>query len=443
MTHNHNKLAASSILFSMWINWTVAFGAIALLLISSLFLPPKILPFLGFVFFFALTSYLKSDMGMRNGNCTLVIRVAQQTILWSSVIMLVILLLFTPWVINRVYALEIYNDEIPFITSLVVFPVLAASSGLGLLARRNLRHCQECQQRNGFYAGDSIIGTFYYSESRYQMRTLLMLALVISGVEYWYYFFRYINSNLNSPDRFFFVYMPVGIFVLSVMIMFSRYSSMIPVLELFKKRGGEDTTLLRFLIFCGDEMYLSMNKDMHADTPAEKGIPRRRRLSDHEAIHQFRGLTGLEDFDLKYLFTSNGFAGSPNLMIYSVFVSQDVREKTDTYFTRTGGTWYNLYMLDEAMKTGALDPELRNEIYRIHTITMTWKTYDRNGRRLYPIKHYRPTFRLRDLPNWSVDYDDLSWYHIAGNNEDRHFFHLRKFWNRITSLFNTKQRARG
>jgi len=71
-------------------------------------------------------------------------------------------------------------------------------------------------------------------------------------------------------------------------------------------------------------------------------------------------------------------------------------------------------------------------------MTMAWKTYDRNGRRLYPIRHYRPTFRLRDMPRWDVDYDDQTWFDVAINNEDHRFFRLRSFWNRLTGVFKRK-----
>ena len=86
-------------------------------------------------------------------------------------------------------------------------------------------------------------------------------------------------------------------------------------------------------------------------------------------------------------------------------------------------------------------PILANELFRIHTMTMAWKTYDRSGRRLYPIRHYRPTFRFRDLPDWNVDYDDETWFDVAHNNEDRYFFRLRAFWNRLTGVFSRKVRV--
>ena len=96
--------------------------------------------------------------------------------------------------------------------------------------------------------------------------------------------------------------------------------------------------------------------------------------------------------------------------------------------------WFDAYMIDAAMAKGIIAAPLANELFRIHTITMAWKTYDRRGKRLYPIRHYRPTFRLGDLRGWKVDYDDTDWLAVAYNNEDRRFYHMRRFWNRMTNV---------
>ena len=61
---------------------------------------------------------------------------------------------------------------------------------------------------------------------------------------------------------------------------------------------------------------------------------------------------------------------------------------------------------------------------------MTWKTFDRTGRRLYNIKNYKPTFRLRDLKDWDVDYNDIAWLFVSANNQDCPFFKTRKLWNK-------------
>ena len=61
---------------------------------------------------------------------------------------------------------------------------------------------------------------------------------------------------------------------------------------------------------------------------------------------------------------------------------------------------------------------------------MAWKTYNRKGYRLYNIKNYKPTFRIRDIKDWDVDYNDIRWIFISENNEDCYFFKLRNFFNR-------------
>ncbi len=442
MSDKTPKTHPGAVLVSMSIDWAIAFGAVAVLLIASLLVSPLLLPFIGFLLVFAITSYIKSDKMYGRGASPLILIVGRIAVGWSSVIMLAINILFTPWLVGRVLHLELYNDEIPFITSLVTFPVLAVVCAVTLFRAGNMRHFVEARQRRGVFSSDTTLTTIYYRETRYQTQVLLILSLVISAAEYWYYFTRYINSNLNSPDRFFFIYMPVAVYILSVVFMFGRYGSMIPVFELLRGAMPENSTVLRYLVFCGDEILLRKNPVGKLDTPAETVLNRQGQLPEEEARLLFTEMTGMSDFGIKYMFTGSGFAAGPDIMLYSVFVRPEDKEKMISDFS-DGGSWHNLYSLDAALKDGSAAPELANEIYRIYTITMAWKTYDRDGRRLYPIKHYRPTFRLRDLKDWTVDYDDLSWFGVAGNNEDRPFFRLRKLCNRLTTMFNSRINARG
>lgn len=161
-------------------------------------------------------------------------------------------------------------------------------------------------------------------------------------------------------------------------------------------------------------------------------------MGDHEARLLFNELSGINDFALRYCYTNRAFASDTNMIHYAVFV-----DSPDNVTIDDKKRWFNPYMLDSCLAANILSPILANELYRIHTITMAWKTYDREGRRLYPIKHYRPTFRLRDLRNWTVDYDDDSWLDVANRNEDRRFYRLRQLWERITGLLKPKSRRLG
>ena len=67
---------------------------------------------------------------------------------------------------------------------------------------------------------------------------------------------------------------------------------------------------------------------------------------------------------------------------------------------------------------------------------MAWKTYNRQGRRLYPIKHYKPIFRLRDFKEWDVDYNDPAWLQISEENEDTRFYRARRLLRKCLGIFN-------
>lgn len=422
------------VLTAMWRNWAVSFGSVALLLVFALFTAKTWLPFIALGEVYVIASLIRGRFSEGLSGCSILLRVAQRTLLVSAAIMLSINILCTDWLIPTRIHLSLYNAEIPFITSLVVLPVLAFFCGYTLVRGLGDGHCRRCQQEKGFYAGDSILGTLFFREARYQLTVLLLISLLMGALEYWYYFARYINSNFNAPDRFFFILMPIGVYIISLVVMMGRYASMARIyMALDEARPGRrNTSKVRFLVFCGDELLLRRDANGLWDTPAETIVPVRTAMGPTEARLMFTQLTGVEDFGLRYCFTNSSLASGSNTIHYAVFIPE-LKQNT---VEGNGDKWFNAYLLDYAMAEGSIAPALATELYRIHTITMAWKTYDREGRRLYPIKHYKPTFRLSDLPDWKVDYDDMTWLAVARNNEDRRFFRLRRFWNRITGIFN-------
>ena len=87
--------------------------------------------------------------------------------------------------------------------------------------------------------------------------------------------------------------------------------------------------------------------------------------------------------------------------------------------------------IDMSMRAGVLSADMSEEVYIVYTITMAWKTYDSRGFRLYPVRNYKPTFRLRDLRNWDVDYNDRHWLDVARFNEDVRFFRLKRYFRNL------------
>ncbi len=428
-----NEGVIKTVFSAMWRNWALAFGAMMLPMFCALFLRRMWLPFICFAEIYVLVTMMRSNLFAGVRACSLVIRLAVRVLVVSMCIMFAVLILCTDWLVPASVHLELYNAEIPFVTCLIIFPVIAVFGVMALASGQESRHCRNCRRYNGFYAGDNIIGTLYYRESRYQILMMLLVSVLLGAIEYWYYFDRYINSNFNAPDRFFFIYMPVAVYVISLVVMGTRYASMCSLYSTVEEARPErvNTTRVRFLVFCGNDLLLHQGENGIWDTPLETVVGSRQSMGTDEARFLFSGLSGVEKFDMRYCYTSPDIAAGANTMHYAVFVDagncDSVKGEPDC--------WYTAYMLDFALQNGCLAGTLASELYRIHTITMAWKTYDRQGRRRYPIKHYRPTFRLGDLREWDVDYDDTSWFGVAFNNEDRRFYHLRSLWRRITGVF--------
>ena len=98
--------------------------------------------------------------------------------------------------------------------------------------------------------------------------------------------------------------------------------------------------------------------------------------------------------------------------------------------TSVRGQWFTLSQLQRLLYNHELTKMLASEIHRLYTVTMAWKTYDADGNRLYRIKNYRPTFRLKGICDWDVDFNDSQWLEVARFNEDKPLFHLRKLFHR-------------
>lgn len=425
-------MRTDTVLRNVWRNWALSYGAITLPLMAAIFVPRIWVPFICFFAGYALIVLIKRNQNKGALSCPMLMSMASKVLFISSAAMFIIAILCTDWLVPSVIHLQLYNTELPFVTCLVVFPVLAVLSAIFM--RMGLRSpiCRKCQRRNGYYAGDSIVATLYYRESKYLISILLLLAISLGAVEYWYYFARYINYNLSAQDIYFFNLIPLAIYFLSLLFMAARYRSMRRLYSALSAGSAEatGTTQVRFLTFCGNDLLLRQDQDGLWDTPVHELISRTPSIGETQARITFQSLTGISDFRFRYCYTNEGFAQGTNVIHMAAFIREDDRERF-----RPEDQWFSANMLDHAMAANAVAPLLANELYRIHTMTMAWKTYDRKGRRLYPIKHYRPSFRFADMSDWEIDYDDMEWLEIASYNEDQIFFRTHRLWQKMTDFF--------
>lgn len=432
--HTDTTSRTYRMLRAMWTNWAISVGALSTPILAALILPKLWIAPVCVVAAYILISLRRAHWSSPISTASLIRGVTVRSLLITALAMFVIAVLCTDYLVPTVIHLDLYNHQIPFITCLILFPVTAVMCCLTLYTGLGTSASRRSLSSDGLYVGDSSAATMYYRECRYQVNVLLGLSILLAIIEYWYYFARYINTDMSRPDRFFFNYIPLAIYLISLIFMAGRYASLESALQALEDSmpGLKEGTAVRFLILHGNEVLLRRSEEGTWDTPAQCVIERTRRITDDYARRLLDGQQSLPPYTLRYLYTGEGFAEGVNVIHYAAILPED------TEISNTGqgenDSWWGAYMLDIGLTTGTLAPALAAELYRIHTITMAWKTYDHEGKRLYPIRHYRPTFRLADLNRWTVDYDDSSWFDVATYNEDRRFWRLRRAWLKAVSV---------
>lgn len=200
------------------------------------------------------------------------------------------------------------------------------------------------------------------------------------------------------------------------------------------------STTVRFLVLSGDKMLMDItatdrNFDngqvvKRFDTPARIVLPYQDKVGQMQAQQLFQQISGICDAEIRPVYDSPDKVTYRNICHFFAFLDSP-DEMVDS---RLQGEWMTLPMIQELMTQHLTSADLNSELKRIYRVAMAWKTYDRSGRRLYRFKHYKPTFRLRDIRSWSVDYNDPLWLRVGHNNEDQRFFRIRRFFHKLQDM---------
>lgn len=415
---------------SLFRGYAIPAGAIALVLGTSFLVSKTILPVLLLVLAYVVSAFSHTTSGNRQ-QCRRMTWTVRTTLILSAFVMMLLLLVHVKAIFGDRFNYPRFNPQIPYVTCLVIQTVGALVSLYAIFMGRSLGVCRHCRKAFGDYDNDSLASTLFNDESEQQLRMYFWICFGAGVVQWAYFFVFFINVNFNSPDVFVFNFVPVAVYVLSLIFLGSRYYN---IAETFKATNAAGTRVnrgakLRFIVTNGDRMLLRETDGDEYDTPYKAEVDFVR-PDDARARERFEALGGPAQSAMRFLY-ENISAGGEKTLHYAAFVDEHNSEKA-----RRGGDWFTLYEVDRFLNSGRLAPMMANEIVRIYTITMAWKTYDREGRRLYPVKHYKPIFRLRDFKEWDVDYNDPSWMQVSIENEDRSFFHARRLWRKCLNIFN-------
>lgn len=436
MKYSDTAKITRAYLNGMLINWIVICAAIILPIILAPFISRQWSPMVRLFEIFVLIAYIQSNRMRSKPICMRSVYVMISVMIVTAVITLGFNLSHVHWLFgpDSETTSRLHNDalnHLPHIKILITAPVMAIVALFNIWSGRRSAFCLECRSRYAFATDDGFIGHLLRQESAYQIRNIFYIGLFLSIVEWIYYWVFFINVNINTPDNFIFTILPCAILLLSIIYMVKRYMGFWAQYNAICARDNncDAHTQLRYMVI-SDGMMLLTDAEKCAiegtavDTPAIVNLQNTPNVSEDTARRRFEELSGIKNFSIRYIYRSSG-CNAPTTVIHYV-VTLDSPSETDG--TPIEGSWYNAIHIDRLINNKQTSPQLTAAFKRIYTVTMAWKTYDVDGHRLYPIKNYRPTFRLKDFNDWNVAYDDPQWINVAVNNQDNIMFHLRDFW---------------
>lgn len=421
-----------------WRHWAISMGLVCIMIVLSMLVTRQFLPCITFAFagMLALLIYQYRDSHNKGLAIPFIVCV-------SLIIEGILLVSFNLTVrITDMYELagKPVNDELPYIVQLSLTPVMAFVSGVFML--RRLGRGRFFRTRSG-RSDVSIVQRMVWQETRYQARMLFMISIGVMIISWGYTYYSFSSMSINKPDRFFFVWLPVIVYFLSLLYLGFRclslwafYSQNDPVMMLNPHRSS----IVRYLIVSGNRLYLTKRRlevkhsmELYFDTPVRLRTQFSDSYSVPKALELFNSYTGIDEKhieSLKFLFNGMGFDTDNNIFHFlCVLDSEDA--VNDTRLDK--GEWVSLDGLRRLDRDHKLSAELSSELVHIYLVAMAWKSYNIDGSRRYKIKNYRPTYSLSEINSWNVDFNDIRWLKVSRLNEDKPFFRLRRFINRITS----------
>lgn len=449
---DHNRPLTEHAIFGLWFKWLIAEGALFIPNILSVYLPAMYTPIVCILTAVGLIYLERASSRHFAIACPVLLSVSIRALLVSAFVMILVSMAYSKGWANYFLDPTTVNPAIPYVTSLIISPVVFILAGWAILRDSKYGVCRRCVVQYGPRSERGALGELISREGRYQLIFLWSISLVLTIFSWTYYLVWYVNINMNIPDRFVFGWVPIVLYVVSIFYMGARCFTLWS--EIFNDSDEElnahhSSMSIRVLIVHGNNIFLNRVDDtelsessllqalasgkmpgIEFDTPTSFGLPYEKKLANERAKQLIAHNTGLsiDMFNMRYLYTSREQVTGRKTYHYVL------TPKHPDMINKAGipGRWYNLPQFTSLYQNRELTPSLAAEIYRIYTVAMAWKTYDREGRRLYKIKNYRPLFRLEGICDWDVDFNSSHWLNVSRFNEDRPFYRLRRMFNRLS-----------
>ena len=427
----------TSALTALWRDWTVAIAAPLALILLSYVLSAAWLPLVAFVLATILHTIYIQSMASTTTGCPLMPFTMSRIMLWCGIVMLIMAVCHHYGLFVNIFGH--INPKVPYVPALVIGPIVCLVVGYYVFLGKKSSFYHRCQVMYGTPDDLGPMAVLCMREGRYQLMFFYRIALILTALTYIYYWVLYIDVTVTTPDKFVFVWVPVIFLTLSILFMALRYYHLPATLAIKKNDGSAAAeTTVRFIIVDSNRFYLTPTdvdetltrhkpslqalQPTRLDTPVSVTIPYRKNVSLEEARELLAKALGTDEFELRFMYATTPTGGTSNTFRFIATVPDD----NNLQFPK-----FTIKDISHFSDTRALKPRLASELHRLYIITMAWKSYDLEGRRLYKIKHYKPVFRLQGINKWPVDFNDPHWLEVARLNQDRPLFGLRRFMQRF------------
>lgn len=420
-----------STLLSTWVYSAVAIMSVY---ICSMFITKQWLPIevLAASLWMMIRSRMQRNVAVET--CNMLSAVMAFALFVTAAVMIIINIYYLKFIDPQEYVLGTANKRIPYVVSLVMMPSIFFVTLGAYILKPRLPICRGCARSYDNPGSRDYLPMMLTKETNYQLRLLVIISSGLTIYSYIYYFSNYCNINYSVTDRVWYIYTPLVVLLLTCIFLARRYKVLLSFYSdnIVGDAVNSTSSKLRYLIVCGDLVYLNDpetdDKAIRIDTPAIAKIPFKEEVTMTNAIDRFVALSGCKasDFDLRFLYENSNPLVDTNMYHYLC----TVENKNIINTSRIRGRWHTLPQLTSIIEHGMASKLLVHEYNRIRTIVLAHKTYDRQGMRRYNIKHYMPSFRLRDLQGMKVDFNDPIWLTIADYNEDHRFFKIRRFFRK-------------
>lgn len=424
-------------IMSFWTTWAIGIGSLAVLILLAPLFAAKYAPAVAVALIIILI-YLERNNSLAKCPACFKVPYLVQNVLIVSALILIASVVYVNTFESFEFTGAPFNVKNPLLPIFVVAPVTALFSFHFMVKQRRSSFCRNCSFQKGEAYTHGIYGILNRRESAFQIKLLFWISASLTVVVWAYYFTQFINININDADMFFLVWMPAGIYVLSLLYLAARYYNLwvyYCVHNGLSEIIGTNGSVLRFLIIHNENLLLAtptvstskpLADDNKVDTPMKIVMPFRESLPVNEAHSMFVETTGIRNAEIISIYESHDSGMYNNLFHFAAFVD-DPNQATELI----GGEWYSLNEVKSMLRNGDTSATLVAEFDRIHTIATTAKTYDYRGYRRYNIKSYHPSFHLSDIRNADIDFGDINWLYISTMNQDKPLFRFHRLMSRL------------